>query len=164
MLVFSYVGFLQQEITVGNQTVINVVLEEDITALEEIVVIGYGVQKQSDLTGAVAQVEGDELVKVTAANASYLLQGRMPGVRVESNGGSPGAETLVTIRGSGTMSDRPPLYVIDGMLTTDMDMLNPNDIESVNVLKDASATAIYGSRAANGVIVVTTKKGRRATG
>ena len=161
VLVFSSVGYVTEEIAVGNQTTIDVVMTPDITALEEIVVIGYGTQKKSDLTGAVSQVKGDEIAKLTTANATNAIQGRMAGVRVEANGGSPGAKTLVTIRGSGTMSDRQPLYVIDGMLTTSMDMLNPHDIESVNVLKDASATAIYGSRAANGVVVVTTKKGTK---
>ncbi len=159
VFVFSSIGFVTQEVAVGNQTVINIVLVEDITALDEIVVIGYGTQKKSDLTGAVGQVKGAELAKLTTANATNAMQGRMAGVRVEANGGAPGARALVTIRGSGTMSDRQPLYVIDGMFTDNMEMLNPNDIESVNVLKDASATAIYGSRAANGVIVVTTKKG-----
>ena len=161
VLVFSSVGYTAQEIVIGSQSVINVVLIEDVTALEEIVVIGYGTQKKSDLTGSVGQVKGDEIAKLTTANATNAIQGRMAGVRVEANGGAPGAQTLVTIRGSGTMSDRQPLYVIDGMLTNSMDMLNPHDIESVNVLKDASATAIYGSRAANGVVVVTTKKGTK---
>ena len=161
VLVFSSVGFISQTINVGGKSIIDVALVEDITALEEIVVIGYGTQKKSDLTGAVSQVKSDDIVKLTTGNPTNALQGRMAGVRVEANGGAPGAQALVTIRGSGTMSDRQPLYVIDGMLTNNMEMINPHDIESVNVLKDASATAIYGSRAANGVIVVTTKKGTK---
>lgn len=161
ILIFSSVGYISEEVTVGGQTVIDIVLAEDVTALEEIVVIGYGTQKKSDLTGAVSQVKSDDIVKLTTGNPTNALQGRMAGVRVEANGGAPGAKSLVTIRGSGTMSDRQPLYVIDGMLTNNMEMINPHDIESVNVLKDASATAIYGSRAANGVVVVTTKKGTK---
>lgn len=160
ILVFSYIGYALQEIEVGDRTRIDVTLEPDLSSLEEIVVIGYGTQKKSDLTGAVGLVDGDEISKYTTANATQAIQGRMAGVRVESNGGAPGAQALVTIRGTGTLSDIGPLYVIDGMLTGNMNMLNPNDIESISVLKDASAGAIYGSRAANGVVIVTTKKGK----
>lgn len=163
VLVFSSVGYVSEEITVGGQTVINVALSEDIQALQEIVVIGYGTQKKSDLTGSVGQVKGEDISKYTYSDATQALQGRMAGVRVESNGGAPGANTIVTIRGQGTLSDNGPLYVIDGMLTGSMDMINPSDIESISVLKDASASAIYGSRAANGVVIVTTKKGTEGT-
>ena len=160
ILVFSYIGYVSQEIRVGSQTRIDVTLLPDMSSLEEVVVIGYGTQKKSDLTGAVGLVDGDEISKFTSANATQAIQGRMAGVRVEANGGAPGAEALVTIRGSGTLSDVGPLYVIDGMLTNNMNALNPDDIASISVLKDASAGAIYGSRAANGVVIVTTKKGR----
>ncbi len=160
ILTFSSIGFVTQEILVGNQTNISISLGPDIQALSEVVIVGYGTQKKSDLTGAVSTVSGDEIAKLTTPNATLAVQGRMAGVRVEANGGAPGSPSLVTIRGSGTLSDRQPLYVIDGMLAGSMNSLNTNDIESVTVLKDASATAIYGSRAANGVIVVTTKKGK----
>ena len=160
VLVFSYIGYISQEIQVQNQARIDITLSPDLSSLEEVVVIGYGTQKKSDLTGSVGLVDGDEISKYTSANATQAIQGRMAGVRVEANGGAPGAEALVTIRGSGTLSDIGPLYVIDGMLTNNMNALNPNDIETISVLKDASASAIYGSRAANGVVIVTTKKGK----
>ncbi len=160
VLLVSFIGYLTERIEIAGRSRIDVALIEDIQSLQEIVVIGYGTQKKSDLTGAVGAVSGDELGKYVAANATQAIQGRIAGVRVESNGGAPGANALVTIRGSGTLSDSGPLYVIDGMLTGNMNALNPADIESVTVLKDASASAIYGSRAANGVVIVTTKKGR----
>jgi len=160
ILVFSYTGYATVEMPVNGQSTINVTMETDVTALDEVVVIAYGTQKKSDLTGSVATIGGKELGKFPVANATESLQGRMAGVNVESAGGAPGAGTFVTIRGSGTLSNAQPLYVIDGMLTGNMDNLNPADIESVSVLKDASASALYGSRAANGVVIVTTKKGR----
>ncbi|MDW7691416.1 TonB-dependent receptor [Flammeovirgaceae bacterium SG7u.111] len=164
VLQFSYIGYLTQEITIENQTEINLSLEPDLEQLEEVVVIGYGTQKKSDMTGSVGSVDSEELSKFTATNATQALQGRMAGVRVENNGGAPGANPIVTIRGSGTLSDSGPLYVIDGMLTGNMNMISAQDIESVTVLKDASASAIYGSRAANGVVIVTTKKGSKKGG
>jgi len=159
VLVFSSIGYLSEEVEVGNQSEINLSLSPDIKSLQEVVVIGYGEQKKSDLTGAVGSVSSEEIDKFVTSNATQAIQGRVAGVRVESAGGAPGSPALVTIRGAGTLSDSGPLYVIDGMLTNSMSSLNPNDIESINVLKDASAAAIYGSRAANGVIIVTTKKG-----
>ena len=163
-IVVSYIGFVSTEVAVNGKSVINVSLLEDASQLEEVVVIGYGTQKKSDLTGSVSTVDGDEISKFTYNDAAQAIQGRTAGVRVEANGGSPGANALVTIRGSSTLSDAGPLYVIDGMLTGDMTTLNPSDIESISVLKDASASAIYGSRAANGVIIVTTKKGTKGGG
>ncbi|MDO6517000.1 SusC/RagA family TonB-linked outer membrane protein [Zobellia uliginosa] len=163
-LVFSYIGFTTKEVAIDGQNVVNVTLSEDASQLEEVVVIGYGTQKKSDLTGSVSTVDSEEINKFTYNDAAQAIQGRTAGVRVEANGGSPGANALVTIRGSSTLSDAGPLYVIDGMLTGDMTSLNPGDIESISVLKDASASAIYGSRAANGVIIVTTKKGTRDGG
>ncbi|EIJ40749.1 TonB-linked outer membrane protein, SusC/RagA family [Galbibacter orientalis DSM 19592] len=160
VLVFSYLGFKTKEVTVASFDKMSVTMEEDTQALDEVVVIGYGTQKKSDLTGSVGQVEGDDIEKYTYSDASQALQGRMAGVNVEANGGTPGANAIVTIRGSSTLSDAGPLYVIDGMFTDNMNSLNPSDIESISVLKDASAAAIYGSRAANGVIIVTTKKGK----
>ncbi|GAB3649802.1 TonB-dependent receptor [Echinicola sediminis] len=161
VLVFTSIGYMAKEVNVNNQTQINIALDEDVKSLDEVVVIGYGSQKKSDLTGAVGTVSSEEITKYTTSDATQAIQGRVPGVRVDANGGAPGSNSIVTIRGAGTLSESGPLYVIDGMLTNSMDMLNPADIESVSVLKDASASAIYGSRAANGVIIVTTKKGTK---
>lgn len=161
VLIFSYIGFETQEVTVGAQTQIDVVLAEDAAQLNEVIVVGYSTQRKSDLTGAVAQIKGDDIEKYTFSDASQALQGRMAGVSVQQQGGAPGANAIISIRGFGTLSDAGPLFVIDGMLTGGMGSLNPSDIESVSVLKDASASAIYGSRAANGVVIITTKKGTR---
>lgn len=161
VLVFSYLGFTTQEIALNGNTTVNVTMAIDASQLDEVVVIGYGTQKKSDLTGSVSTIDSKEINKFTYNDAAQAIQGRTAGVRVEANGGSPGANALVTIRGSSTLSDAGPLYVIDGMLTGDMTTLNPSDIASISVLKDASASAIYGSRAANGVIIVTTKKGTK---
>lgn len=165
VLVFSSVGFVTREMVVGSQTEINLVLEQDVAALEEIVVVGYGTQAKKDLTSAIASVDGEELAKVQVADAAHALQGRIPGVVVTSNDGTPGGEVSVRIRGYGTAAtsgDNEPLYVIDGVPTKNgMQMLNPSDIESIDVLKDAAAASVYGVQAANGVVVITTKKGKR---
>ncbi|WP_245859760.1 TonB-dependent receptor plug domain-containing protein [Spirosoma aerolatum] len=161
VLVFSYIGYKKQEITVGNQSVVNVSLESDAGALEEVVVVGYGTQKRSSLTGAVSTVTPKELTALPVPNVASALQGRVPGVSVVNNGG-PGSSPIVQIRGIGSISyGSGPLYVIDGVPTGDLNSFNTNDIESLEVLKDASSAAIYGSRAANGVILITTKKGGR---
>ena len=160
-LVFSYIGFTKQEVAVNGQTVVNATLAEDASQLEEVVVIGYGSQKKSDLTGAVATVGSKDIEKYTYNDASQALQGRMAGVNVQAQGGAPGASSVITIRGTGTFSNAGPLFVIDGMITGSMNTVNPGDIASVSVLKDASATAIYGSRAANGVVIITTKQGKK---
>ena len=157
-LIISYLGYVSQEILVNGSTNINVSLEEDITNLEEVVIVGYSTQRKSDLTGAVAQIDSKDIEKYTYPDASQALQGRMAGVSVQAQGGAPGANAFIAIRGIGTLSDAGPLFVIDGMLTGNMSTLNPSDIESVSILKDASASAIYGSRAANGVVIITTKK------
>jgi TonB-linked SusC/RagA family outer membrane protein len=173
-LIFSYIGYEPQRIPVGSRTVINVTLSPDATALEEVVVIGYGTTKRSDLTGSVGSVGADALRERPAASLNQALAGRVAGVQVNNNSGRPGGRTTVRIRGfSSINSSNNPLYVIDGvqmpMGTLDqqssaIDYINPNDIVSVEVLKDASSTAIYGSRGANGVILVTTKKGRSGEG
>ncbi|GAB3494173.1 TonB-dependent receptor [Spirosoma knui] len=161
VLVFSYIGYKKQEITVSNQSVINVSLESDAGALEEVVVVGYGTQKRSSLTGAVSTVTPKELTALPVPNVSSALQGRVPGVSVVNNGG-PGSSPIVQIRGIGSINYASgPLYVIDGVPTGDLNSFNTNDIESLEVLKDASSAAIYGSRASNGVILITTKKGSR---
>ncbi|PYF71507.1 TonB-linked SusC/RagA family outer membrane protein [Pedobacter nutrimenti] len=162
ILVFSFIGFEAQEIPVQNRSTINVVLKEENKALTEVVVVGYGTQKKINLTGAVAAVSGTELTTRQAPNTTSLLQGRMPGVQVVQNSGQPGAESAsIQIRGLGTFSGAStnPLILIDGVEGS-LDNVNPNQIENVSVLKDAASAAIYGSRAANGVILVTTKSGK----
>jgi TonB-linked SusC/RagA family outer membrane protein len=163
ILVFSFIGYQTQEVTVGTQSVLNIALTADVTSLDEIVVIGYGSQKKSDLTGSVAIVGSNEIRKYATNDIAQLLQGRAAGVAVTSDG-QPGAFPSVRIRGIGTFGDAEPLYVIDGVPigTTPRDF-NPNDVESIQVLKDASAGAVYGSRAANGVVIITTKQGKKET-
>ncbi len=161
VLVFSYVGYFTQEVEIGDRTVFDILLTEDIQQLDEVVVIGYGTQKKSDLTGAIATVTGAELAKEAVAGIDQALQGRAAGVQVTQSSGRPGAPINVRIRGVGTVNNTEPLYVVDGIPMTSNDILaiSPNDIESMAILKDASATAIYGSRAANGVVMITTKRG-----
>ncbi len=161
VLVFSSVGFVTQELAVGNQTVIDIVLSADVTALDEIVVVGYGEQKKVTVTGAVVDVKGDELVKSPAVDMTNSLAGRLPGVITIQNGGEPGYDGAeIKIRGTNTLGNTSPLIVIDGIPDRDggFGRLSPQDIESISVLKDASA-AIYGARAANGAIIITTKRG-----
>lgn len=160
VLIFSFVGMKAQEVPVEGRRVINVELEIDSKVMEEVVVVGYGVQRKSDLTGAVASVKGEELQKSAVANVANALQGRVSGVLISPDG-APGSQPDVKIRGIGTTNDSSPLYVVDGMFVNDIGYLNSHDIASMEVLKDASATAIYGSRGANGVIIVTTKQGSR---
>lgn len=158
VLTFSFVGMKTIEIPVNGQHKINVVLEEDSKLIDEVVVVGYGVQRKSDLTGAVGSVKSEELQKGSSANVANALQGKVSGVIVSSYG-APGSQPEVKIRGIGTTNNSSPLYVVDGMFMNDISFLNAHDIQSMEVLKDASATAIYGSRGANGVIIVTTKRG-----
>jgi len=159
-LVFSYVSYAIQEIPIRGRTTLDVTLLPEENALDEVVVVGYGTQQKKDLTGAVSVVKTSELTKRQATTMGEALQGLASGVKVRS-GGSPGSEAKVEIRGLKNLSGTNPLYVIDGMITTANRDFNPNDIESVQILKDASAAAIYGSRAANGVIIITTKKGAK---
>ncbi|MBN1416667.1 MAG: TonB-dependent receptor [Bacteroidales bacterium] len=182
VLSFSYVGYIAKEQPVAGMTTMNIVLEEDLMKLEEIVVVGYGVSKKSDLTGAVSSVKEDDFNKVSAATPEQLIQGRIAGVQITQNNGEPGSGSQIRIRGASTIrSSQQPLYVIDGVpldmqtsspggvsangvggapATNPLNFLNPNDIEAIDILKDASATAIYGSRGANGVVLITTKKGK----
>jgi TonB-linked SusC/RagA family outer membrane protein len=161
VLVFSFIGYKKQEIIVGTKTRIDITLSAENQALEEIVVIGYGTQKKSSLTGAVSSVSPKELTALPVISAEQALQGRVPGVRVVNNG-SPGQTPIVRIRGIGSINYASgPLYVIDGIPAGDLNNLDPKDIESLEVLKDASSAAIYGSRASNGVIIITTKKGSK---
>ncbi len=160
VLVYSYTGYATARETVGNRTSIDVVLEEDATTLDQIVVTGYGSQKRSDITGAVATVESEDLEKAVYNTVDQVLQGRSPGVLVTSGDGAPGSQATIRIRGNNSLSaDNGPLYVVDGIPIQGTPTFNPQDIASLEVLKDASATAIYGSRGANGVILVTTKRG-----
>lgn len=161
-LVFSMVGMKSTEVKVGGKSVVNVVLASDTKLLEQVVVTGYSSQKKADLTGAVVVVDVAEMKKVSTANPMQALQGKVAGMVVTSDGSPSGSGTTIRIRGIGTINDNNPLYVIDGVPTKEgLNQLNPNDIESVQVLKDASSATIYGSRAANGVIIITTKKAKQ---
>ncbi|MEP0367411.1 MAG: TonB-dependent receptor [Cyclobacteriaceae bacterium] len=188
ILSFSFVGFRSQEVQVGNQNIIDVQLQVDVQSLEEVVVVGYGTQRKSDLTGAVASISGDELRTAITSSVDQALQGRVAGVQVSQNSGQPGGAVSIRIRGTTSLTQSSePLYVIDGVQIggeasssvgftwaggsngqssniNPLAFLNPNDIETIDVLKDASATAIYGSRAANGVVIITTKRGKAGEG
>ena len=159
-LVISYIGYETQEIKVGNQSTLSITLKEDNAQLDEVVVIGYGVQKKKLVTGATVQVKGDDIAKLNTTNALAAMQSQTPGVSIVQSSGQAGSGYKVNIRGIGTIGDSAPLYVIDGVAGGDINSLNPSDIESVDVLKDAASAAIYGARAANGVILVTTKQGK----
>ena len=143
----------------GDKTTMNIVLSPESNTLDELVVVGYGTVKKSDLTGSVSSVNADKLTKTPAASLSNALQGQVAGVTVNSLTGRPGAGAEVRIRGVGTVNGANPIYVVDGVIADDINFLSTNDIEHIEVLKDASATAIYGARGANGVIIVTTKSG-----
>ena len=155
-----YVGFKTYEVRVGNESRIDVTLEEDNTNLDEVVVIGYGTQKKKLLTGATVQVKGEDIAKLNTTNALEAMQSSTPGVQITSSSNQPGKGYKVYIRGIGTTGNSAPLYVIDGVAGGSLDDINPADIESIDVLKDAASAAIYGARAANGVILVTTKQGK----
>lgn len=161
ILVFNYIGYQQSTVPVNGQNVINIELSESATSLDELVVVGYGVAKKSDLTSSISTIKGSELNEMISGNAMDAIQGRVPGVQVVSGGG-PGSNPAVMIRGVTSVNGTAPLYVVDGVpLNTDnINFLNNNDIESMEVLKDASASAIFGTRASNGVIIITTKKGK----
>lgn len=159
-LVFSMIGFKSQEIKVAGKTVIDIIMHEDIESLEEVVVVGYGAVKKSDLTSSISTVKGEDLKNMTSGNAMYALQGKANGVQI-LNAGNPGAAPQVVIRGITTVNGSDPLYVVDGMpVGNNINFLAQDDIESIEILKDASASAIYGTRGSNGVILVTTKKGK----
>lgn len=163
ILVISYIGYTSQEIPVGNQSAINITLKEDAEALDEVVVVGYGVMKKKDLTGAVAQLGSGSLKDLKVSHPTEAMAGKLAGVQVQQVGGQPGQAATIRVRGSGSITaSSAPLYVVDGFPLGDQNLnaINPNDIESIEVLKDASAAAIYGSRAANGVVLVTTKSGK----
>ena len=162
ILLISYVGFKEREVAVRNRAIIDTIqLQADDQMLEQVVVVGYGTQKKSDLTGSVAVVDAEALKQTSNSNISTMLEGKVSGVQVTSDG-QPGADPTVRIRGIGSFGSTSPLYVIDGVpMGTSIRDFSSNDIETIQVLKDASAAAIYGSRAANGVIIITTKRGQK---
>ena len=160
-LSFSYVGFKTLNVAVSGRTQINVSLEEDMVMIDEVVAVGYRTERKADLTGAVSVVKVDEMMTAAENNPMKALQGRVAGMQV-TNDGTPSGAATIRIRGVGTLNNNDPLYIIDGVPTkAGMHELNSNDIESIQVLRDASAASIYGSRAANGVIIITTKKGKQ---
>ncbi|MBF4464194.1 TonB-dependent receptor [Flavobacterium sp. LC2016-12] len=171
VLVFSFIGFKSKEVSLNNQTQINIILEEDLNSLKEVVVVGYGTMKRSDLTGAVSTVTSAAVQQSVATTIDQVLQGRAAGVQIQSNSGAPGSSSSIRIRGISSLNgSNEPIFVIDGVIidgstssvnTNPLANINPADIVSMDILKDASATAIYGSRAANGVIMITTKRGKK---
>jgi TonB-linked SusC/RagA family outer membrane protein len=158
-LVFRMMGMTTNKEFVGNRTLINVIMNVDTKLMDEVVVIGYGTVKKSDLTGSVSSVKTEDLLKITSLNPEQSLQGKVTGVQVSSTSGAPGAGATIRVRGVGTFNNSSPIFVVDGVILDDISFLNTSDIASMEVLKDASATAIYGSRGANGVIIITTKTG-----
>lgn len=165
LIVFSFVGMKAQEVVVTESTTIDIELASDVELIDEVVVVGYGTQKKSLVTGAIAKVEGDDLRKATDMRVTQALQGKTAGVVITANSGQPGSQISVRIRGAGTYRDAEPLYIIDGlpMSGAGTDFLNASDIESIEVLKDAASAAIYGARGANGVVLITTRTGRTDT-
>lgn len=159
-LQFSYTGYKSLTIDISGRTTVDVALEEDMDILGEVVIVGYGTQRKSDLTGAVSSVRGADLTKIPSSSAEQALQGKVAGVQVSSTSGAPGSVPVIRVRGVGTFNNSSPIFVVDGVILDNISFLNAGDIESMEVLKDASATAIYGSRGANGVIIITTKLGK----
>ena len=161
ILQFSFVGMKMQEIVVNDKTNINITMVEEAIGIGEVVAVGYGTMKKNDLTGAISQVKGETLKNLPVRSVADALQGKTAGVMITSTSGSPGSAPAVRIRGVGTINDNDPLYVVDGLPQSSIGWLNTNEIESIDILKDASATAIYGARAANGVILITTSTGKK---
>ena len=157
----SYMGYTSKKITVTNNQYLTILLEEESRLLDEVVVVGYGVQKKSDITGAISSVSGDAINSVPVASALQALQGKASGVNIIQNTGAPGGNTTIKIRGTGTVNDADPLYVVDGFIVDRIDHLSPNDIANVEILKDAASSAVYGARSANGVVLITTKSGEK---
>jgi TonB-linked SusC/RagA family outer membrane protein len=161
VLIFSFIGFTTQRETVGSRTAIDVRLAPDLKTLEEVVVVGYGSMKKRDVTGAIGSINADAIAQRQSVNVFEAMQGTIPGVQISSNSGAPGSGSSIMIRGASTLSDGAvsPLFIVDGMIVKSIDGINPNDIKSVEVLKDGASAAIYGARSANGVIIITTKTG-----
>jgi TonB-linked SusC/RagA family outer membrane protein len=161
VLVFSYTGFETKEIPLQGRTRLDVKMGESLNMLDQVVVVGYGTQKKSDVTGSVGTVKAKDIERIATGSIDQALQGKVAGVYVSPSSGEPGAGAIIRVRGTGTLNNSNPIYVIDGMITYDASFVNPQDVESIEVLKDASACAIYGARGANGVILITTKTGRK---
>ncbi len=159
-LVFSFIGYRSQEIALANRSMLNVSLDPDVTALDEVIVTGYSVDKRRELTGSVSTVKSKDLTYAPTGNVEQMLQGRVPGVTVITNG-QPGTRSKIRVRGFGSFEGNQPLFIVDGVPTQDVGFLNPDDIETTTILKDAASASIYGARASSGVIVYTTKKGKR---
>ncbi len=160
VVVFSFIGMSTQEVAVAGKSVIDVVLEEEAIGLDEVVAVGYGVQRKSSLTGSISQVKDEDVSNRTITSAEQALQGKTAGVQIVTTSGAPGSTPLIRVRGYSSNSDMSPLYVVDGIIVSSISNIEPNDIESMEVLKDASAAAIYGAQAGNGVVLITTKKGK----
>ena len=161
VLEVSYVGYKSQQLAVVGGKELSIVLKEDTEVLDEVVVVGYGVQKKKLLTGATVQVKGEDLQKLNTVSPMGALQSQTPGVNIVKTSGMPGEGYKVSVRGIGTIGNSSPLYVVDGVTVGNIDNLNPADIQSIDILKDAASAAIYGARAANGVVLVTTKQGAK---
>ncbi len=159
VLLFTFIGMQDFEVNVDGQTTINVALKSDVFNVDEVVVVGYGVQKKSVITGAIASIKAEEIVKTPVASPTQALQGKTAGVTITNNSGQPGSGINIIVRGVGSNGNNTPLYIVDGIQVGDIDFITPEDIESIEVLKDAASAAIYGSRGANGVVLVTTKRG-----
>ncbi|MBC7777809.1 MAG: SusC/RagA family TonB-linked outer membrane protein, partial [Phycisphaerae bacterium] len=161
VLVFSYTGYLPQEIAVGTQRELIVTLNENSSVLDEVVVVGYGSQKRSSISGAVSSINSSEIAQTPVLRIEQALQGRVAGVSVAQNSGSPGSALTVRVRGTSSIGSSDPLYIVDGIPVGGLDFLNPNDIETINILKDGASAAIYGARGGNGVVLITTKSGAK---
>ncbi len=162
-LVFSYVGYVKQTVPLNNRSTIDIIMQPDVNQIEavQVVAVGYGTTKRENLTGSIASISAVDIGKIPVANVSEVLAGRLPGVRVQSMDGAPGADIVIRVRGGGSISqDNSPLYVVDGFIVDNLNDIPPGDIQTIDVLKDAATTAIYGSRASNGVILVTTKNAK----
>ncbi len=162
-LVFSFIGYETMEIAIGGQTVVNVTLQSEVTDLDEVVVIGYGVQKKSVVTGAISSVTSEQIQNASNTKAGQALQGKTAGVQVISTSGAPGAEMKIRVRGYSSNGTADPLYIVDGVKTSDISYLDPGDISAMEVLKDAASAAIYGAEGGNGVIMITTKQGKKGS-
>lgn len=159
-LKISYIGMKTQEVSVAGKSVINIKLEDDNTTLNDVVVIGYGTVRKKDLTGSVSSISDKQIANIPVSNVSEAMTGKMAGVNITTTEGSPDADVKIRVRGGGSLSqDNSPLYIVDGFPVSSISDIAPSEIQSIDVLKDASSTAIYGARGANGVIIVTTKSG-----
>lgn len=159
-LIVSYVGYKKKTIRVNDNTLLTILIDEEFHIIDEVVVVGYGVQRKSDITGAISSVSGDLINKTPVSSALQALQGKAAGVQIIQNSGAPGTASTIKIRGTGTINDSDPLYVVDGFIVDDINHINPSDIANVEVLKDAASCSVYGSRSANGVVLITTKRGK----